>query len=296
MTSAHLRKRIFGPNSCRRYGKMLYMEEKTEKKTYGLSQPFDEWLELNRSCTARDVLEGKIAPFPPPELMQNVSGLTKPGDFASHGIEIFSALVRANPKPFIEYRNILDFGCGCGRLARMFKGFPHHYIGCDVDPRHVDWINQNLDFMRAFLTQPRAALPFQAGEFDCVISISVFTHITEEDHWTYLRELHRITKPGARLFITVHGLRAVQRAQSEQMIFDMLSISRNEINRAVSKLSADGHYFIKQSGHLTSENYLYGITFISDAYIQKNWGSLFSIEKMVHGGIHDFQDIVVLRR
>jgi SAM-dependent methyltransferase len=276
---------------------MRCMEQEFPKESYGVSQPLDKWLELNRSCTSqRDVIKGKISPFPPPELMQNVSGLMKPADFASHGVDILSALVHASPNSLFEYRDILDFGCGCGRLARMFKGFPHRYVGCDVDRRHVDWINQNLDFMRAILTRPRAALPFQACEFDCVISISVFTHITEEDHWAYLRELHRITMPGARLFITVHGVRAVRRAQSEQTIFDMLCIPRGDVDRAVSELSAGGYYFTKQSGHLTSEDYQYGIAFISDAYIRKNWSTLFSVEKIVHGGIHDFQDIVVLQR
>jgi SAM-dependent methyltransferase len=274
------------------------MEKVISKETCGLSQPLHEWLELNRSCASqRDVLEGKVAPFPPPELMQNVSGLTKPADFASHGVHLLSALVQASPRSLVEYRNILDFGCGCGRLARMFKGFPHRYVGCDIDCRHVDWINQNLEFMTAVLTQPRAALPFKAGEFDCAISISVFTHITEEDHWTYLRELHRITVPGARLFITVHGQRAVDRAGSEPTIFDMLCIPRDDVDRAVSELSAGSYYFILQpTGHLTSESYQYGITFISDPYIRENWSTLFSIEKIIHGGIYDFQDIVVLRR
>lgn len=276
---------------------MLIMEQDISKKSYGLSQPFEDWLELNRSCTSQnDVLEGKIAPFPPSELMRNVSGLTKPADFASHGVDILRALTQASPTLFTEYKDILDFGCGCGRLARMFKGFRHRYVGCDVDRRHVEWTNQNLDFVTAVHTQPRAALPFQAGEFDCVISVSVFSHITEEDHLTYLRELHRVTMPGARLFITVHGQRAVYRAQNEQMIFDMLCVPSGGVERAVIELSAGGYYFIEQNGHLTSEQYRYGITFISDTYIRKNWSTLFSVEKIVCGGIHDFQDIVVLRR
>src|SRR6266404_2910742 len=277
--------------------KILFMEREKTKEPSGIGLPLEQWLELSRSCTSpRDVLEGRVAPFPPLELMRNVSGLTDPADFASHGVDILRALAKAGPIPFVEYQNILDFGCGCGRLARMFKAFPHRYIGCDVDRRHVAWINENLDFVKAVLTEPRMPLPFEPNEFDCVISISVFTHISEGDHRSYLRELHRITKPGARLFITVHGQRALDRAQNEKMIFDLLSVPRSGIDKAALELGGGGYCFIRQNGHLTSENYEYGITFISDGYIRKTWSSFFAIEKIEYGGIHDFQDIVVMRR
>jgi hypothetical protein len=47
---------------------------------------------------------------------------------------------------------------------------------------------------------------------------------------------------------------------------------------------------------LTSDSHDYGMTFISDAYVRSNWSQLFSIEDITVGGIHDFQDIVVLKR
>jgi SAM-dependent methyltransferase len=273
------------------------MELEKMKEPAGIELPLEQWLELSRSCTSpRDVLDGRVAPFPPPELMRNVSGLTDPADFASHGVDILRALAGASPISFVEYQNILDFGCGCGRLARMFKGFPRHYTGCDVDRRHVAWINENLPFVKAVLTEPRKPLPFEPNQFDCVISISVFTHISEGDHKTYLHELFRITKPGARLFVTVHGHRALDRARDEKMIFDLLSVPRSAIEKAALDLGRNGYSFIRQNGHLTSENYEYGITFISDAYIRERWSSFFAIEKIEYGGIHDFQDIVVLRR
>ena len=160
------------------------MEQEISKGSYGLNQPLDEWLELNRSCASqRDVLEEKIAAFPPPELMQNVSGLTKPADFASHGSAYLAHwCTRARIQSSITEISSISAAVvvvwhGSLRGFRTVKLW-------DVDRRHVDWINQNLGFMTAVLTQPRAALPLSA-EFDCVISISVFTHITEEDHWTY---------------------------------------------------------------------------------------------------------------
>lgn len=248
------------------------MQPNVPREYFGIELPLEEWLERNRSCTSQqDVLQKKVAPFPPVELMQNVSGVTNSADFASHGIDILRALAESSPKPFAEYTSILDFGCGCGRLARMFKGFRHCYVGCDIDARHVDWLKQNLNFVDAVLTQPRMALPFRSNEFDCVISISVFTHTTEDDHWNYLQELHRIAKPGARLFLTIHGQRALDRAQGEERIFHLPSVPRDALANAVSELGKGGYFFIKQNGHLTSDKYEYGITFISDVYIKERW-------------------------
>jgi len=115
----------------------------TMDKNYdlGCRLPVDDWLWLNGRAIFDDpLLRSYVAPFPPVELMTNVSGLTNDRDFASHGVDIFRALMQASPKPITDYRNILDFGCGCGRLARMFKGHPNRIVGCDIDKRHVSWI------------------------------------------------------------------------------------------------------------------------------------------------------------
>jgi hypothetical protein len=48
--------------------------------------------------------------------------------------------------------------------------------------------------------------------------------------------------------------------------------------------------------HLASEAYEYGITFVSPSYIEQHWSHYFEIERVIRGAIHDFQDIVVLRR
>src|SRR5215210_6063682 len=45
---------------------------------------------------------------------------------------------------------ILDFGCGCGRVARHWAGLEGPEIhGCDYNPRLVDWTARNLPFMQA---------------------------------------------------------------------------------------------------------------------------------------------------
>ena len=56
------------------------------------------WALFNVSSDVDDLAErGLVAPFPPRDLMQRVSGLTDRHDFASHGKDIFLALSSASP-------------------------------------------------------------------------------------------------------------------------------------------------------------------------------------------------------
>lgn len=263
----------------------------------GMQMPVDRWIELNRQAPYGDERDSYLAAYPPPELMQAVSGLTEQAHFAQHGAAIYQALHKASEGALASCLNILDFGCGCGRLARMFKGFPGRLTGCDIDGRLVDWINVGLPYMNAVQTYPNKPLPFDDKSFDCVISISVFTHLNEQSQDLYLAELARVTRPGGLLLLTVHGARAMQRAKTEKTIFDMLCVPQEGLDAAAAGMEAGRHNFIVQEqGHLTTDEYKYGITFTPAAYVQAHWGKHFQIERIVDGAIHDFQGIVVCRR
>jgi len=266
-----------------------------ENARRGISGDLEEWLTFNRveAFASPDSL-ALVAPFPPKELMQNTSGLVDPKHFASHGCDILKALSIASPQPISSYTSVLDFGVGVGRLARMFKGFQGSYTGVDVDARHVAWVSSALDHVKAFATTPRAPLPLADKSFDCIISISVFTHMNETDQFFYLSELARVAKPGAILMLTVHGERALKRAETEDMIFNMLSVPRSGIVETRSLFPSPGFKFIRQDGHLTSDKYEYGITFISRAYVEKEWSRYFDVLPGT-AAIHDFQDVMVLR-
>ena len=255
------------------------------------------WSAFNiKAATADAELKGLVASFPPPELMQRVSGLTDHASFAKSGSDIFLALVKASPKPLSAYISILDFGVGSGRLARMFKGFKGRYTGADVDHELVEWVGAALPWVRSMPTTAREPLPTKRADFDCVISISVFTHMNEADSKFYLQSLMEASAPGAFLFLTVHGDRALKRAETETRIFEMLSIPAEGVSEARSAMNAGGFKFILQNGHLTTETYEYGISFTSEAYIHAEWGKYFDIVSIEKASIHDFQDIVVLRR
>jgi SAM-dependent methyltransferase len=275
----------------------------------GCRLPEEQWIWLNRDGVFEDEsLRRYVAPFPPLPLMTSVSGVMSERDFAAHGAHFFAALTKAAGCKLSDFPTLLDFGCGVGRLMRMLKGHPGSLHGCDIDPRHVAWMSSAIDFCETGQSRVHPPLPYEKAMFDAVICISVFSHLNESSQFEFLAELARITKPGATLMLTIHGDCALRRAQTEERIFDMISVSRTALDEAARK-HAEGRYaFTLQHGHLTRlagdanshsilpDEYEYGITFIPKCYLRDQWSRFFKVKDIVDGGLHDFQDIVVLER
>ncbi len=240
--------------------------------------------------------EPKDVLFPPTRLMERTCGLTSREDFEAHGEEILRALEAASPRPLTTYDSILDFGVGCGRLARMLPDFKGRYAGADIDVEALKWTSSNLRWVEPVLLLPCNPFPLRPGQFECIISISVFTNFNENDARFYLSELKRMTKPGANLFLTVHGERALERTRAEQRLADMLCLNSTALDYTASKLKRNGFHFVKLNDHLMSGAREYGTAFVGRKHIEAVWSNYFEVVEIRSGAIHDFQDIVVLRR
>ena len=98
-------------------------------------------------------------------------------------------------------REVLDFGCGLGRvLTALMENWPtNRFTGFDVDPMMLEW-------GKYLLHRPDVALigsttPLPDGRFNLVFAISVFTHLDESaDYW--LAEINRLLKPSGKAFLT----------------------------------------------------------------------------------------------
>jgi SAM-dependent methyltransferase len=276
----------------------------------GCRLPSALWLDLNRRLAfEQPALASFVAPFPPRELMQVTTGVERDIEFARQGTSLWEALSAASPVPLAQYPSLLDFGCGCGRLARLFKGFPGHLAGCDIDPRLVAWCLSALPWLDVRQTRVQPPTPFADGEFAAIVSISIFTHLTEASQDAFLAELARIARPDARLFLSTHGERALARAVAEPRVRAMLEVSDANFAQARERFAAGRHAFMLQpTGHLTTlvdaevranaliaEPYEYGISLLPEAYVRSHWSRWFDVVDYRSGAIHDFQDIVVLR-
>jgi SAM-dependent methyltransferase len=147
-------------------------------------------------------------PLPPPDLILLVAGTTDASWFLSAGARAAESVTSALAKNGLDirrFRSILDFGCGCGRVIRHWRGLPARLHGCDFNRRLVTWCRRHLPFGAFAVNRGRPPLPYADGQFDFIYALSVFTHLPEAQQRPWMEELRRVAAPGAHVLLSLHG-------------------------------------------------------------------------------------------
>lgn len=108
----------------------------------------------------------------------------------------------------LENKNILDWGCGPGRLIRHMPeliGNGCSYYGTDYNENSIAWCTENLPNIEFNLNSLEAKLPYDSDFFDVIYGNSIFTHLSETMHHDWYTELHRVLKPGGIMVQTTQG-------------------------------------------------------------------------------------------
>jgi len=108
----------------------------------------------------------------------------------------------------LKDKNILDWGCGPGRIIRHLPsliGNGCSYYGTDYNKRSIDWCSNNLSDIHFNLNTLEAKLPYADNFFDVIYGNSIFTHLSEQLHYDWYAELHRVLKPEGIMLQTTQG-------------------------------------------------------------------------------------------
>ncbi|MDJ0645884.1 MAG: class I SAM-dependent methyltransferase [Flavobacteriaceae bacterium] len=120
--------------------------------------------------------------------------------------------------------NILDWGCGPGRVLRHMPDIvnsSNRVYGCDYNAQYVIWCNNNLRNVEVRKNELYPPLSFENEFFDAIYGISIFTHLSEEMHFKWMQELNRVCKNQGVILLTVHGdCFKINLSQKERVLFD----------------------------------------------------------------------------
>ena len=165
--------------------------------------------------------------LPPSELAYDAYGHTNWDAYYCTGIDhaqYISNLIRKNSS--INSFAICEWGCGPARILRhlplFFEGCNLSLYGFDYNPKTIKWCQDNINnivFNQNFLSPP---LNQDADSFDCLYCVSVFTHLSRDMHFAWMKEISRVVKPNGLLIITTHGEPAkAHLLKREQQVFEM---------------------------------------------------------------------------
>jgi SAM-dependent methyltransferase len=234
------------------------------------------------SCHSRSDFTSSV---PPGRLMQRVSGIDNPSAFRQIGLYAAFDLMTAvaNHRGVDSVRTLLDWGCGCGRVSsEIMRLFPQiELTGCDIDAEAIAWCSAQTDKAVFRVTGIHPPLPFAESSFDAVVACSVMTHLDRQEQTVWLREIHRILRPGGLFLASVVGEFAASFVPGLRERLLQTPFIDDTIDHALDGVAPDGYY------RATSQ---------AQSFTIGTWSENFRVLEYIEAGLAGYQDLVVLLR
>ena len=269
------------------------------------------WLDILLASLRVPEIDGVQMPsFPDEQLQREIHGHS--GEVSLHEAHTFFREVKAYAsyagRPVAPHRRMLDFGCGWGRVLRLFMKDiePTNLFGTDSTSRFLldaRRCNPALAFMPCEKVPPTIFAP---DSLDYVISWSVFSHLDEYYATRWVEEFHRLLKPGGLVMMTTQSRRFIQfcaemrvrRASGirlEHHWYEICADSFLDESHANSRYEA-GLFLHSSTDQAPNEGAHYGEAIIPRGFVTKNWGSMFRLIDFVDNAVRLPQALIVLQK
>lgn len=265
--------------------------------------PVDDWYNVVISSVNAPIIDGvEMARFPHGDTQRGYVGQADAEamgvacNFHSYTTKWATALGRG----LEPGKKVLDFGCGWGRVQRVFwhEIATQDLFGVDVDFSAIA-VCRNLGVPGSFATiDPEGTLPFADGTFDLIYSVSVFTHLSLKSADRWMKELHRVLKPGGMLSITVESRLFLEQipavaAAPDNLRKELVARFADRYEELLADHDAGKFVFMPNGTGGVRDSEYYGDAVISEAFFRERWGELFHLHAYVLAHQHVGQAIVI---
>lgn len=234
--------------------------------------------------------------LPPEHLRSRVTGSSDGAWFEQSGALSMQDLGRglaAVGRTLDSFGDVLDGGCGCGRMLRhLATCSPQMRLsGCDIDRDAIEWLRQNMPTVRVVTNEGLPPLPFPDASFDLIYNHSVLSHLDESYQDAWLAELSRIARPGGLVTVSIHGPHAFHAWLAE--------LAPGSPDRAVYAKEMRRKGIVYRSKDVWTGGPFpdfYHTTYHAVSYVFERWTEFFDVLAYLPRGALGFQDLVVLQR
>ena len=249
----------------------------------------EEWFEIYLAHADRS--RNDLIPFPEEEiqvLTNNQKGLTT----ARGAIEIWSTIKQTCSKIRTLERDweVLDFGCGWGRITRLLPYYfdTSNIHGVDVDDRLISSANILLPNLHHSLIESMKPIFFDDGKFDLIFANSVFSHLSEKSARYTLKEISTKVKSGGIVITSVLEQSEMEKFYANDAQREWITNILGDKEDASLKLSEKG--FIWGDTNRWDN---YGIAIMTPEWIEELFTScnlkLTSVDAKQHAGGQPFK-------
>jgi SAM-dependent methyltransferase len=224
----------------------------------------------------------------PPAASRIRAGDRAIGEFMRAGRKCFapiSAAVNAHVRRGERPLRVLDFGSGAGRVLQYFARDPVELYACDVDAAAIDHVRRSFPAVRSSVSLYRPPLSYEAGTFDVVYSVSVWTHLAPDLQIPWLLEMERILVPGGLALLTTIGPFGYRRGSHLRAV----TFSLDDLMR-------EGFRHSSYTTPYLAGGPLYGAAYHTPDYIRRTWSNYFDVLDVQEGVVDDLNDLVILRK
>jgi SAM-dependent methyltransferase len=243
-----------------------------------------------------------LTPVRPPAHIHSMTGglVAETGGSYYYADMVLEAL-GASGQTLVKGDHVLDYSCSSGRVVRaLAAALPDvSWHGCDPNVEAIEWLQGNLPQVEAFVAKMSPPLPFDDGALAAAFAISVWSHYSADAALRWLREMHRVIRPGGHFIFTTHGFQACVWFTANPDHGLDAKLGARWIAETGRRLEDQGHVFWQMfgtPGDWTVVSPEWGLSFLTPEWLLEHVTPDWALTMYRIGRAQGNQDLFVLER